>query len=228
MDTPVSIPTCVGIILDGNRRWAKAQGKTTLEGHTAGLENIEGIVLHARDRGIQHVAIYAFSTENWKRSEEEVSHLMGLIVRAATEHLERLSEEGVRVRIIGERDRLSDEVRRAIDRIEEGSKDGKTCTLWVCLSYGGRAEIVAAAKEVAESGEAITEESLRAHMWSREMPDPDLILRTSGEERLSNFLLWQSAYSELFFTPTLWPDFTTTEFDRILETYGHRERRRGK
>jgi undecaprenyl diphosphate synthase len=228
MNSVSNIPECVGIILDGNRRWAKAKGKTSLEGHREGADTLERIVLHARDRGIAHIAAYVFSTENWKRTEEEVSYLMNLIVEGAKEHLMRLKEEGVRVRFIGERDRLAANVQEAVNKIEAGSVNGHACTLWVCLSYGGRAEITEAVRALTLEGGEVTEESIRSHMWSAEMPDPDLIIRTSGEMRLSNFLLWQAAYSELFFTNTLWPDFSPEEFDRILEEYGNRERRRGK
>jgi undecaprenyl diphosphate synthase len=228
MDQVAHIPRCVGIILDGNRRFAKAQGLPQLEGHRRGASTLEKIVLHMRDRGIPHIAAYVFSTENWERSPEEVSYLMELIIEGAKEHITRLKEEGVRVRVIGERTRLSARVRAAIESMEEGSTEGHATTLWLCLSYGGRTEIIEAAQALAADGTKITEESLRDAMWSKEMPDPDLIIRTSGEMRLSNFLLWQAAYSELFFTDTLWPDFSPEEFDRILDEYGTRERRRGR
>ena len=223
-----TLPTCVGMILDGNRRWAKKHGKPQLEGHRVGLDVLERIVLHVRDRGIAHMVIYAFSTENWKRTEEEVSYLMGLVIQGAHEHLTRLQQEGIRVRIIGESERLSSEVRAAVERIEKESAHGTASTLWIALSYGGREEILDAAQRLATAGEEITAASLRSHMWSAEMPDPDMIIRTSGEQRLSNFLLWQAAYSELFFTDTLWPDFAPEEFDRILEEYGTRHRRFGR
>lgn len=228
MSEKTHVPKCVGIILDGNRRWAKKHGKPTLEGHTAGSENLEHIVRHVRDRGIAHVVVYAFSSENWKRGEEEVAHLMSLIVKGTKDNLGRLKKEGVRIRVIGDISRLPKDAQKAIQDIEK-EDDGKSgCTLWVCLSYGGRLEITEAVKLLQKSGEEVTEKSLRSNMWSAEMPDPDLIIRTSGEQRLSNFLLWQAAYSELFFTETLWPDFAREEFDRILEEYGNRERRRGK
>lgn len=214
--------------MDGNRRWAKNHDKPALEGHRAGLDTLEVIVRHACERGVEHVVAYAFSTENWSRSQEEVAYLMNLIIEGTKERLTRLAEEGVRIRIIGERSRLPAEVCQSVEALEAKSAGGTKCTLWVALSYGGRTEIIAAAQSIAAAGEEITEESLRAHMWSREMPDPDLIIRTSGEQRLSNFLLWQVAYSELFFTETLWPDFSSGEFDRILDEYDKRERRCGK
>lgn len=220
-------PACIGIILDGNRRWAKAKNFPALMGHTKGLDNLERIVRSVRDAGILHVVVYAFSTENWQRPHEEVSHLMGLILVAARKHLKRLSEEKVRVRFIGQRDRLPTGVRAAIEELEKESASG-TFTLWVCLSYGGRAEIIEATQALQKSGESITEESFAKKLWSAGMPDPDLIIRTGGVQRLSNFLLWQAAYSELFFTHTLWPDFSEEELGRILEEYATRERRMGK
>ncbi|HVV38750.1 MAG TPA: polyprenyl diphosphate synthase [Candidatus Paceibacterota bacterium] len=220
-------PTCIGIILDGNRRWASAHNVPALQGHTEGLNNLERTVRWVREAGVQHLVVYAFSTENWSRSQEEVSHLMGLILQAAKEQMHRLIEEKVRVRFIGQRDRLSPEVRAAIEQMEEESMRGDF-TLWVCLSYGGRAEIVEAARAMQKSGEEITEESLRHNFWSTEMPDPDIIIRTGSAERLSNFLLWQAAYAELFFTDTLWPDFSEAELGRILQEYATRERRHGK
>ncbi len=225
--TEQTSPACIGIILDGNRRWAKAKGIAALEGHTEGLNNLERAVGWVRDAGVEHLVVYAFSTENWSRPQQEVSHLMGLILQVAREQIHRLIEQKVRVQFIGQRERLSADVRAAVEQIEGDSKDGNF-TLWVCLSYGGRAEIVEAARRLQQSGEEITEESFAKNLWSAGMPDPDIIIRTGAAERLSNFLLWQSAYSELFFTDTLWPDFSEAELKRILIEYGTRERRRGK
>jgi undecaprenyl diphosphate synthase len=221
------IPACVGIVLDGNRRWAKAKNLSTIEGHTKGLDNLELITRAAKEAGVGHLIVYAFSTENWNRSPEEVSGLMGLILTFAREHIERLITEGVRVKFIGERERLSREVRDAVQKIEHDSQAGKFI-LWVCLSYGGRAEIVEAAHKMQKSGEEITEKTFANNLWTAEMPDPDLIIRTGGAQRLSNFLLWQSAYSELFFTDTYWPDFSEAELNNILKDYQQRERRMGK
>ena len=220
-------PQCVGIILDGNRRWAKAKGLPALAGHTEGLNNLERIVRAAKEAGVKHLVVYAFSTENWKRSQEEVSHLMGLILTAAKQHLKRLVEEKVQVKIIGQRERLAPDVRETIEEIEKESQNG-VFTLWVCLSYGGRAEILEAARAMQKNGEEVTEESFAKHLWSAGMPDPDIIIRTGGVERLSNFLSWQSVYSELFFIDTLWPDFSEAELGRILSEYGTRERRMGR
>lgn len=225
--TDKKIPACIGIILDGNRRWAKARGLPALAGHSKGLDNLEHIVRAAKNAGIEHLAVYAFSTENWNRAPEEVSHLMGLVLTAARQHLKRLVAEKVRVRMIGERHRLSADVRSAVEEIEKESIEG-TFTLWVCLSYGGRAEILEATRALQKTGEEVNEESFNKNLWAAGMPDPDLIIRTGGVQRLSNFLLWQSAYSELFFTNTLWPDFTESELEGILKDYGTCERRMGK
>ena len=225
MQTP---PRCVGIILDGNRRWAKERGLPTLEGHRIGFENLETIAIAARDMGIKDVAAYTFSTENWYRSPEEVSYLMELFEHMAQNALSRLTHNEVRVRFVGQRERFSPVLQRLMDEVEKKSPFDFRMTLWVCLSYGGRAEIVEAARALAKAGEEITEESLVQHLWTAEMPDPDLIIRTSGEHRLSNFLLWKSAYSELFFPEVNWPAFTKADLEKILEEYACRERRLGK
>lgn len=217
---------CIGFILDGNRRWAKERGLPSLSGHKKGLDVLVHTVRWVRDRNIPHMVAYVFSTENWNRSEEEVSYLMRLLQDAAQNELHALSKEGVRIRCIGDRSRLSNEVRAAVDRVEQESAHNTAITLWLCLSYGGRAEITAAAQGAAAGG-PITEETLSAAFWSVGMPDPDIIVRTGGERRLSNFLLWQAAYSELFFIEPYWPDFTEQTLDDILATYATRERRRG-
>jgi len=221
-------PTCIGIILDGNRRWAKKVGLPKLEGHRRGYERLIDCARWVRDRDIKHLAVFAFSIENWNREATEVAYLMDLLMKMAKKTLLELAKEGVRIRFIGKLDMLSESARKTIAAVEKQSENNKRLTLWICLSYGARAEIAAAAKEVAKSGEEITEESLRKHFWSRDMPDPDMIIRTGNEQRLSNFLLWQAAYSELFFIDTLWPDFSEAELDRVLEEYSHRERRMGR
>jgi undecaprenyl diphosphate synthase len=225
--TDRKIPQCIGIILDGNRRWAKAKNLPSIEGHTKGFKNVETITRVVKHAGLKHLVVYAFSTENWQRSQEEVSYLMGLVLELARDYLKQLISEGVQVRFVGERDRLSNEVREAVEKIEHDSKAGEFM-LWVCLSYGGRAEIIEAARKLQKSGEEITEQSFSEHLWTTGMPDPDLIIRTGGAQILSNFLPWQSTYSELFFTDTYWPDFSETELKKILEEYAARERRMGK
>ena len=227
MNKASSAPACVGIILDGNRRWAKENGVSKLEGHRAGMETLKKTVRFVRDSDIKHLIVYAFSTENWNRDKDEVSYLMDLFREAIKKEMNELGKENVRVRFVGQRERFSEDLQQSMDEIEKETIKNEAITLWVCLSYGGRAEIVVAANSVAKS-DLITEELLAKNLWTAEMPDPDIIIRTGGEKRLSNFLLWQSAYSELFFTDTLCPDFNKEEFDSILAEFALRERRRGK
>ena len=224
MTAPIN---CVGIILDGNRRWAKANGLSQLEGHRAGSEALQKAVQLMRSRAVKHLIVYAFSTENWNRDPKEVSYLLNLFSEYLHTKLRELVGEGVRVRFVGQRERFSPVLQEAMHNMEKESAGNDAITLWICLSYGGRAEIVAAARATGEEGE-ITEESLARNLWTKDMPDPDLIIRTGGEKRLSNFLPWQSVYSELFFTNTKWPDFSEKEFDSILAEFGERERRHGK
>ncbi len=221
-------PQCIGIILDGNRRWAKERGLPTLEGHRRGFDNLKTIARAVRDRGIPNLAVFAFSTENWNRTPEEVSYLMDIFRQAIRDEIEELGKEGIRTRFLGERTRFAGDIQAGMEEAEEKTHDNTKLTLWMCLSYGARAEITAAARSLAENGKEITQENLRAAMWSADMPDPDLIIRTSGEERLSNFLLWQAAYSELFFIKPHWPDFDEKILDDVLAQYAQRERRHGK
>jgi undecaprenyl diphosphate synthase len=227
MSAEHTMPNCIGIILDGNRRWAREKGLPTLEGHRRGAENLKIISRAVRDRGIQHLAVYLFSTENWKRSEEEVSYLFNLLREYFKNELEELRKEGIRVRVAGQRERFPADLQEILSRAEAESSDNPRLTLWACLSYGGRAEIVAAARTLAESGKEITEESLTQNLWTGDMPDPDLVIRASGEVRLSNFLTWKSVYSEWFFIPEYWPDFTEATLDRVLGEYAQRQRRHG-
>ena len=219
--------TCVGIIMDGNRRWAKARGVSKLEGHRAGTEKLKDTVRFMNSRGVKHLAIYAFSTENWKREPVEVSYLMDLFRESVQKELKKMGEEGVRIRFAGQRERFSADLQKMIDDVEKETMNNDAITLWICLSYGGHAEIVAAANAAARDG-SVTEESLAEHLWTAGMPEPDIIIRTGGEKRLSGFLTWQSIYTELFFSDTLWPDFTNEEFDSILTKFALRERRHGK
>lgn len=218
---------CVGIILDGNRRWAKANGVSKMEGHRAGMETLKKTVRFVRDSGVKHLVVYAFSTENWNRDESEVSYLMDLFREAIRKEMNELGKENVRVRFIGQRARFSADLQEAMKDIEDKTSQNDAITLCVCLSYGGRAEIAAAASAAASEGE-VTEINIAKHLWTAGTPDPDIIIRTGGEKRLSNFLPWQSVYSELFFTETLCPDFNKEEFDAILAEFATRERRNGK
>ncbi len=220
----------VGFILDGNRRWAKERNLPSLEGHRKGFEKVRELVGWAHERTINTVYIYAFSTENWNRAPEEVSYLMKLFAEAFTGNLvdDVLAKEG-RIVFLGDRSRLPAELVSKITETEAQTKNGKGTTLAVCLSYGGRDEIIAATNTLIREGKELVDEAgFKDAMWGANLPDPDIIVRTSGEQRLSGFLTWQSVYSELFFTKTKWPDFSEKEFDEILEEYKNRERRRGK
>ncbi|MBP9669497.1 MAG: di-trans,poly-cis-decaprenylcistransferase [Candidatus Pacebacteria bacterium] len=218
---------CIGLILDGNRRWARERDLHTLEGHAKGFDLIKDTARWVRARNIPHMVFYGFSTENWGRAKEEVSYLMDLFRKLINETAEELHKEGVRIRFVGQRERFDQDLREGMDRIEEMTKDNTRLTVWACLSYGGRAEIVHAANRAAAEGD-ITEESIQKHLWTAGMPDPDIIVRTSGEQRLSGFLTWQGVYSELFFIKSHWPDFSEATLDEILAEYAERERRHGK
>lgn len=218
---------CIGFILDGNRRWAKERGLHTLEGHSRGFDVLKDAARWVRDRSIPHMVVYAFSTENWNRSEEEVGYLMDLFRKMITETGAELQKEEIAVRFVGQRERFALDIQEGMQDIESKNITAPKLTLWVCLSYGGRAEIVAAANAAATEG-SITEASLEKHLWTNGMPHPDIVVRTSGEHRLSGFLTWQSVYSELFFIQPNWPDFSEEILDGILSEYAERERRFGK
>lgn len=221
-------PRSIGVIMDGNRRWARERGLSTKEGHRAGLEKIKDLVSWSRDAGVQEIILYTFSTENWNRSEEEVSYLMELFEFAFGTWLHEIAEQGVQIKFMGERSRPSARIVKMMEEMEGKTARNKKGTLVIAFSYGGRQEIVAAVNQLlAEKKTQVTEEELQEYMWSAGISDPDLIIRTSGEQRLSNFLPWQSVYAELFFTKTHWPDFSKKEFNSILEEYASRERRRG-
>jgi undecaprenyl diphosphate synthase len=220
---------CVGFIMDGNRRWAKAHGLPALQGHTKGYERFQEAIKFVHRAGIPHMVCYAFSTENWKRAEEEVGYLMKLFERALTELVEKSisKTKEINIRVIGEKERFSPTLQKHIEKVEAENLENPKLTVWVALSYGGRAEIVHAVNCAIREGREVDESTFEKMLWSKGMPDPDLIIRTSGEQRTSNFLLWQSAYSELFFTDTFWPDFGETEFQSILKDYATRQRRKG-
>ena len=221
-------PQCIGIILDGNRRWAKAKGLPGLQGHRTGLSKITDCAHWVREAGIKHLVVYALSTENLHRTEEEVSYFMELAIEAAETKIAELGKENVRVKFIGNLALVPSKVREAVEKVERETAQNSGLTLWICFAYGGRAEIVAAAAKAAAAGENITEESLPKYFWSAGMPDPDLVIRPGGEKRLSNFLLWEAAYSELFFVDTMWPDFSKEKLDEVLAEFSQRQRRMGK
>ncbi|TAK57377.1 di-trans,poly-cis-decaprenylcistransferase [Patescibacteria group bacterium] len=223
----------VGIIMDGNRRYAQKNGITTLEGHKAGYAKLKELLSWAEEAGVRYVTVYAFSTENWKRDPGEVAYLMDLFRFALQNEIQTFIDRKTRVQVIGDRSRLSTDLQKMIENAEKKTAHFSEMTLAIAFSYGGRAEIVDACSRVAEKYkngeiEKIDETVLSEHMWTAQIPDPDLIIRTSGEVRLSNFLPWQSVYGELAFTKTLWPDLTKEEFIDILNDFEKRSRRKGK
>ena len=227
----VKTPNCVGIIMDGNRRWAKAKGQSALQGHSSGGETLKQTAKWAKDLGIKHLIFYTFSTENWNRSEEEVSYLISLIEVFLKKELDKFNSEQGILHFVGDLSRFSSELQKTLKDAEEKTKNNTGVHVYFALNYGGRQEILSAVKKIVKENpkaEEITKEYFAKHLQTYPMPDPDIIIRTSGEMRLSGFLPWQGVYSELFFTKTLWPDFSKEEFVAILEEYGNRERRIGK
>ncbi len=227
----MKIPNCAGIVMDGNRRWAKAKGLPAFSGHQAGAEKLKEVVLWSKDVGINHLIVYAFSTENWKRPPEEVSYLMDLLNEFFNKELDYFNKEGGVMHCVGDMSKFSQDLQKIFKETEEKTKSNPGPHLYFCLNYGGRAEILSAVKKIVADNpkpEEITEEYFAKHLQTYHMPDPDIIIRTSGEMRLSGFLPWQGVYSELFFTKTLWPDFSKEEFLKIIEEYSTRERRNGK
>lgn len=229
-----SIPQHVAIIMDGNGRWAKQRGKERYEGHIAGVESVRCVVRAAVECGVKWLTLYAFSTENWGRPQAEVDAIMELFCKSVVGEAPELIKQGVKIQIIGERNRFSERVLQMIDRIESTTVGGDKLTLVLAFNYSSRREIVLAAEAVARrvaagelSPEQITESTIAEHLMTRDIPDPDLVVRTSGECRLSNFLLWQASYAEFYFPEVLWPDFDEQEFKRALEVYASRERRYG-
>ena len=215
--------------MDGNRRWAKANHLSTIAGHQQGAEVLVNSIRFVRDRAIQHAVYYAFSTENWKRTPEEVAGLMTIFKEAiATLRATAKEEVPVRIRFIGQREDFDSELQAAMKDLEaESAESTYRTTIWVALSYGGRAEIVAAANAAVAQGNVVTEATFATLLWTAELPDPDIIVRTSGEERLSNFLTWRSVYSELYFIEKPWPALTAEDFEDILSEYATRSRRHG-
>jgi undecaprenyl diphosphate synthase len=230
----VEIPRHVAIIMDGNGRWAAARGLPRVEGHRRGVEALRRTLRAAGDLGIQYLTIFSFSSENWARPKSEIMDLMGLLRRFIRNDLAELHKNGTRVRIIGERDNLDPDVKRLLDEAEELTRANTELTLVVAFNYGGRQEIARAARRIAEqvlSGaldpRQIDAQTLAGCLDVPDLPEPDLVIRTSGEQRLSNFLLWQAAYSELVFMPTYWPDFDRQALENAIAEYAKRERRFG-
>jgi undecaprenyl diphosphate synthase len=220
----------VAIIMDGSGRWASEHGVSVADGHRAGSRALRPVVETAIDLGIESLAVYAFSTENWNRPVDEVEALMEIFGETIERELDDLAAQGVRCRFVGRRDRAPDWLRAKMERLEAATADKATLQLWIAFDYGGRAELVDAVRRLLESGtdpDDVDEAALAACLYEPEMPDPDLVIRTSGERRISNFLLWQSAYAEYVFTETLWPDFGPPELRNAIEEYASRRRRFG-
>lgn len=229
------VPNHIAIILDGNRRWAKMRGLPTLQGHTEGADNLERIARYCSKIGVKYLTVYAFSTENWKRTEEEVGYLMNLMADYINSFEVRFKDSNAIIRLVGDIDRLPKKLQDSIIKIEEKTKNNTGLTLNLCINYGGREEIVNATKVIASkvsSGELkltdINEGMFSTYLRTGNTPDPDLFIRAGGEKRLSGFLLWQSSYSELYFSDVLWPDFNEIELDKAINEFNNRKRNFGK
>lgn len=218
--------------MDGNRRWAKAQGLPTMKGHFRGYKNMRDLALYALvEKGVPYLSAFVFSTENWSRTAEEVGYLMKLVTRALSEYLDEFHKKNIRIVVLGTRDRLDSSVIKAIEKAESTTKDNAGGTLAICFNYGGQQEIVDAARKLIKQGadpDKLDTEAFAEALYHPEVPPLDLIIRTSGEQRLSGYMLWRSAYSELLFMDKHWPEFTTQDIDFALEEYGRRSRRYGK
>jgi undecaprenyl diphosphate synthase len=224
------LPRHVAIIMDGNGRWAESRGLPVADGHREGTKALRRTVEAAIDLGVETLAVYAFSTENWSRPAGEVDSLMDIFGETIERELPDLARQGVRTRFMGRRDRAPEELREQIEALEAETAVNDRLNLWIAFDYGGRAELVQAARRLVEAGvdpAGIDEDALRANLYAPELPDPDLLIRTSGELRISNFLLWQLAYSELVFVDRLWPDFDRDELEQALAAYAQRRRRYG-
>ncbi|MBI1984622.1 MAG: di-trans,poly-cis-decaprenylcistransferase [Candidatus Wildermuthbacteria bacterium] len=232
-----TVPQHIVLFPDGNRRWAREQGLDTLEGHRAGYENILKFREWCQAKGVKGLTAFGFSTENWSRTEREVSYLMRLLETALVSNFKRyLNEEefrkqGVRLRVIGQKERLPESLQKEIAKVEEGTKDNTKFFLNLAISYGGRWDILQAMQKIMRSGispEEVTEDTISANLSTAGLPEPDLVIRAGGEKRFSNFLLWQSAYAELYFSEKYWPAFTEQDFDEAIKEYAIRQRRFGQ
>lgn len=223
-------PHHVAIIMDGNGRWARSRGLKRSEGHRRGMDVAHEMVVGCREAGVPFLTLFAFSTENWRRPDGEVAELMSLLDEGLRKHFERFREEGVRIRFFGDLSQFSRPLRVAMDRLEQATRDQDKINLQVALNYSGRWDIAEAVRRLADTGcdmSAITEDQIADRLATAGLPEPDLVIRTSGEQRLSNFMLWQAAYAELYFTDVLWPDFCRADLDDALACFSRRERRFG-
>jgi undecaprenyl diphosphate synthase len=228
---PADLPRHVAIIMDGNRRWARLHHRAELEGHAAGVEAIRILLRHAVRRGVRVMTLYAFSRENWARSDDEVAGLFGLLEQAIRSETAELRAQGVRIRLLGRLEELPEDTRRSIDDALAETADGERLLLNVAFNYAGRTELVDAFRRLTKRGvapEAIDEDAISEALYTAGLPDPDLVIRTGGEQRLSNFLIWQSAYAEFYSTEVLWPDFGADAFDAALLEFARRTRRFGR
>jgi undecaprenyl diphosphate synthase len=229
--TTASIPVHLGLILDGNRRWAREQGLPTLDGHKKGYENLKTIAKYAFDQGVQYISAYVFSTENWKRSADEVDYLMKLLIWVSKNEIKELDKHNIRVQFLGEEEGLSAQVIKAMESAEARTKDNTGGTLLLCLNYGGQQEIATAMNKLLVKRpdlNSVTPAMIEEHLYKPGIPSVDLIIRTSGEQRISNFMLWRAAYSELCFVTKHWPAFSEQDLQQALDDYANRHRRFGK
>jgi undecaprenyl diphosphate synthase len=217
----------IGIIMDGNRRWAKRNGKPTIAGHKQGFQTLKKILKLAKQLNISYVSVYAFSTENWKRSQEEVNGLMNLLKTALQTQLDDIKSEGIRIVFLGNRNNLDDKIVRLIENTEKETADNTNGTLAICFNYGGKQEVVDAAVQAIEENIDLSEKNIQNYLYHPEVPDVDILVRTGGEKRLSNFMMWRVQYAELFFSDTLWPDFSEQELQDICAEFARRNRRFG-
>lgn len=228
-DTAI-IPTHIGFIVDGNRRWAKSYNLPGYEGHLAGHAALKEVIRAAVEKGVRYITFYVFSTENWKRSQDEVNRLMKMTLTFSREDLKELIKQEVRVRVLGAREGLSDTVRQVLEDAEEKTKEFTRATVAFCFNYGGQREIIDAMRQCMADGlsaDQMTPEAIRARLYAPDIPDVDIVVRTSGEQRLSNFMLWRAAYSEFLFLDKMWPDMRASDIDAIIKEYANRNRRFG-
>lgn len=229
--TEKSIPQHIVLFPDGNRRWARGKGLHTLEGHKKGYENLLDFSEWCKSRGVKVLTAFGFSTENWNRSPEEVAYLMKLLEDCLVDNIDKYQKDNVRVRVIGQRDRLPESLRKAITETEEATKNNSSLFLNLAISYGGKWDILNAVKKIIEEKippEKVDEKLFESYLSTAGLPNPDFIIRAGGEKRMSNFVLWQAAYSELYFSPKMWPEFTEQDLDEALEEFDRRQRRFGK
>ncbi len=228
MENQFSLPRHLGIILDGNRRWAKEHGLPTPEGHRKGFENVKLIIQAAQDREIKTLTLFCFSTENWNRPKEEIDYLMDIFRKSLSDYFGKFNGKNVKINVLGQKEKFARDIKEQMEKIESETKNNTGMILNLALSYGGRAELVDAIKKIVKKGidpDKITEDTVKENLWTS---DVDLIIRTGGEQRLSGFLLWQAAYSEFLFVKKYWPDFDENDLDAALADYASRQRRFGK